>query len=164
MDGRDTLRGLTVRPIRPDDDVRLVRAFGRLSPETVYRRFFGPIHALPPTLLDRFTNVDHNDREALVALAGDEIIAVVRWDRDNLHYDEAEVALLVEDAWQHRGVGRALMRLLITEAAHHQIATLIATVQSDNVPVKGLLASTLGSPATAQRDGPQMRLTYPIPA
>ena len=54
------------------------------------------MQALPPSLLQRFANVDHDDREALVALDGDEIIAVVRWDRDADRPDEAEVAALAQ--------------------------------------------------------------------
>jgi GNAT superfamily N-acetyltransferase len=162
--GRQPPPGLVVRPIRPDDDLRLQRTTERLSPQTIYRRFFSPIHALPPDVLQRFTNVDHDDREALVALDGDEIIAVVRWDRDADHPDEAEVALLVEDAWQRRGVGRAMAQMLVDEALRHHIATLVATVLTDNIPVRRLLASVLGSPTTAQLDGPQTRLTFHIAA
>src|SRR5207245_2589352 len=66
LNGRGPLYGLVVRPVRPDDDLRLRRTSERLSPQTIYRRFFSPLHALPPDLLHRFTNVDHDDREALV--------------------------------------------------------------------------------------------------
>src|ERR1700674_2925878 len=123
LTGPEPLMGLVLRSIRPDDDLRLRRTSERLSPQTIYRRFFSPLHTLPPDLLHRFTNVDHDDREAFVALDGGEIIAVVRWDRDAQHRDQAEVAMLVEDAWQHRGVGRMLTKLLIEEAVHHDIAT-----------------------------------------
>jgi len=162
VNGREPYPALVVRPVRPDDDVRLQRTSARLSPQTIYRRFFGPIHALPPSLLQRFANVDHDDREALVALDGDEIIAVVRWDRDADHRDEAEVAVLVEDAWQGRGVGGALTRMLVEEAARHHIATLTATILTDNTPVRRMLTSSIGLPATARLDGPQTRLTFPI--
>jgi GNAT superfamily N-acetyltransferase len=153
---------LTVRAVRPDDATRLVRLTERLSAETIYQRFFSPLHALPPVLLHRFVNVDHHDREALVALDGDEIIAVVRWDRDTNHCDEAEVAVLVEDAWQHRGLGGALTRMLVDQAVTHHIATLTATVLSDNTPVRRMLTASIGPPATMQRDGPHTRLTFPL--
>ena len=71
---------LSVRPIEPDDVDRLGRMFGRLSPTTIYRRFFSPIHEASPRMLMRLTNVDHDRREALVALDGDEIVAVARYD------------------------------------------------------------------------------------
>lgn len=162
MNGCAPFPELTVRPIRPDDEVRLERTFVRLSPQTVYRRFFGPIHAPAPGALHRFANVDHDNREALVALDGDEIVAVVRWDRDAGQPDQAELAALVEDAWQHRGVGRALLEMLVTEAVGHHIATLTATVLTDNTPVRRLLATTLGRPATARVEGPEARFSFPI--
>jgi GNAT superfamily N-acetyltransferase len=162
VNGREPFPRLVVRPVRPDDEARLRRTFDRLSPQTIYHRFFGPIHAPPPGALRRFVNVDHDDREALVALDGDEIIAVVRWDRDARHTGEAEVAVLVEDAWQNRGVGGILTRMLVDEAVSHHIATLSATVLSDNTAVRKLLATSLGQPATVQRDGPQTRMTFRI--
>ena len=102
---------LTVRPIAPDDVDRLGRMFERLSPTTIYRRFFSPIHEASPRMLMRLTNVDHDRREALVALDGDEIVAVARYD-GQAGAIEAEIAVTVEDAWQHRGVGKRLARRL----------------------------------------------------
>jgi GNAT superfamily N-acetyltransferase len=162
MNGQEPLPQLVVRPVRPDDDQRLRRTFHRLSPETVYRRFLGPIHDPPAHTLRRLADVDHDDREALVALDGDEIIAVARWDRDALQNDEAEVALLVEDAWQRRGVGVVLIRMLADEAVRHHIAVLTATILSDNIPIRRLLASTFGRAATVHLDGPQTRLAFRV--
>src|SRR4051794_6238221 len=65
-----------VRPIEPGDRRALVEAFERLSPETRYRRFFGPVNELSPRILDHLTLVDHADHEALVAV--DRAGAVVR--------------------------------------------------------------------------------------
>jgi RimJ/RimL family protein N-acetyltransferase len=162
MNGTEPFPQLLVRPMRADDEVRLLRTAGRLSPRTVYQRFFSPIHTIPPTLLHRLANVDHDDREALVALDGDEIIAVVRWDRDPSDRDEAEVAALVEDAWQRRGLGAALTRMLIDEAVGRHIARLTATVLSDNTAVTKMLLATVGSPAEVRRYGPETRLTFAL--
>ena len=106
-----TARCSTVRPIEPGDADRLERMFFRLSPTTIYRRFFSPIHEPSPRMLMWLTNVDHDRREALVALDGDEIVAVARYD-GRAGATEAEIAVTVEDAWQHRGVGRRLARRL----------------------------------------------------
>ncbi|HLY84206.1 MAG TPA: GNAT family N-acetyltransferase [Acidimicrobiales bacterium] len=160
MNGQEPFPELLVRPIRPDDSVRLQRTFERLSPETIYRRFFSPIHTPPPGTLHRLANVDHDNREALVVLDGDEIIAVGRWERDARHPDDAELALLVEDAWQRRGVGRALTAMLVTEAGRHRIATVSATVLSDNVPIRRLLATSLGPPLSTELDGAQTRMSF----
>ena len=71
---------LTVRPIEGDDVDRLRRMFYRLSPTTVYRRYFSPIPKPSTKMLHWLANVDHDCREALVALDGDEIVAVARYD------------------------------------------------------------------------------------
>jgi RimJ/RimL family protein N-acetyltransferase len=129
---------LTVRPIDPGDVGRLERMFFRLSPTTIYRRFFSPIHDPSPRLLMWLSNVDHDRREALVALAGDEIVAVARYD-GRAGASDAEIAVTVEDAWQHRGVGTRLARRLAACALDHGFERFIATMLPDNRPAIGLL-------------------------
>ncbi len=123
---------LTVRPIEIDDVERLERMFGRLSPESVYFRFFSPIPRLSPSTLLRLADVDHWRRDALVALDGDEIVAVARYSEvassGRSGGREAEVALTVEDRWQRRGIGRRLVRRLGALAAargYHAFAARI---------------------------------------
>ena len=151
---------LTVRPIEADDAERLRRAFGRLSPETIYRRFFSPLRALPEPTLRRLAEVDHHEREALVALDGDEIVAVARWDRVAPGGDEAEVAIVVDDAWQRRGLGRALSRVLVAEAARRQITTITATILADNAGAHRLATALFGRPTTVSRWGPEITLEF----
>jgi RimJ/RimL family protein N-acetyltransferase len=124
-------RTLTVRPIRDDDVHRLRRLFYRLSPETVYRRFFQPVKQPSEKLLHHLAEVDHELRQAIVAELDDEIIAVVRYDRSTAA-DVAEVAVLVEDAWQGHGLGRRLLRRLAVDALEHGVADLTATVLGEN--------------------------------
>src|SRR3954447_6766162 len=100
LDGRH----LTLRPIRDDDADRLRRLFFRLSPETVYLRFFQPVRNPSDKLLHHLAEVDHDRRQAIVALDGDEIVGVARYDRAD-DAQHAEVAILVEDAWQGNGLG-----------------------------------------------------------
>ena len=104
-----------VRPIRPSDAEQFVAFHGRLSPESIYFRFFSPKPRLSDKEVERFTTVDFQDRVALVALLGDEIIAVARFDRWP-HTDEAEVAFTVEDAHQGRGIATVLLEHLAAVA------------------------------------------------
>jgi RimJ/RimL family protein N-acetyltransferase len=124
-------RALMVRPIRDDDVDRLRRLFYRLSPETVYRRFFQPVKQPSEKLLHHLAEVDHQLRQAIVAELDDEIIAVVRYDRSTAT-DVAEVAVVVEDAWQGHGLGRRLLRRLAVDALEHGVADLTATVLGEN--------------------------------
>ena len=125
------------RPMRPDDAARLERLFHRLSAETLYRRFFTPVVRPDPKMLEYLCAVDHHDREAVVALVDDEIIGVARFDRLTGDAVTAEVAVVVEDAWQGVGVGRHLMQALGRAATRAGITTFSADVLASNdAPVK----------------------------
>ena len=129
---------LTVREITIDDIERLRRMFTRLSPDSVYRRFFSPIHEPSRSALLWLTSVDHAHRDAIVALDGDEIVAVARYD-ERAGTNRAEIAVTVEDAWQRLGVGRRLTKRLAMRAAEQGIESFEAVVQPDNRPALGLL-------------------------
>lgn len=126
-----------IRAIRPDDQARLVDLAGRCSDRTLYYRFFTP-PPLPitPERLEFLANVDHDSRVALVAvLGGDEderVIAVARWDTDPDDPRRAEVAFLVEDAYQGLGLGTMLLHTLADLAPRHGINKFDATVLADN--------------------------------
>ncbi|HEX6714510.1 MAG TPA: hypothetical protein VF066_14045 [Thermoleophilaceae bacterium] len=83
---------------RTDRDV-LVRGFERLSPESRHRRLLTPMHELDARRLRYLTDLDHRDREAMVALyeSGE---GVARYVRNNARPDTAEVAVTVVDSWQ----------------------------------------------------------------
>ena len=159
MNGLRLFPELVVRPIGPGDGERLRRLFERLSPETVYRRFFTRFPAPPPGVLEYLAAVDHHDHEGLVALDGDEIVAVARWDRRAGGGPEADLSILVEDSWQHRGLGRALMRVLVAEAARHDITDLAADVLTENGPARRL-ATSLARPTGVELDGPVTHFTF----
>lgn len=152
---------LEVRALDAADTERLGRLFERLSAETVYRRFFTRFANLPPAVLKYFSVADRDDHERLVALYGDEIVAVASWDRAAPGGDTAEIAILVEDTWQHRGLGRDLMRTLGTTAAEHGIRTLTATVLTENEPARRL-ARSVARPQRVELDGPETHFTYRI--
>ena len=152
---------LKVRPVEEADADRVRRLFERLSPESIYRRFFTLFPAPPPSVLRRMTVVDHRDHEALAVLDEDEIVAIASWDRPAHAADEAEIAVLVEDAWQHKGLGRSLVRMLTGEAARSGIAVINATVLADNHPARHL-ASTVARPDTVVMDGPETFYTFSL--
>jgi GNAT superfamily N-acetyltransferase len=122
---------LHVRPIAGDDTDRLVRLFGRLTPRSIQLRFFAPIRRLSRAQLTRLANVDHDCREALVALSNDEIIAVARYDAE-CGARAAEIAVTVEDTWQHRGIGTKLSRRLSSLAIARGFDTFVASILPEN--------------------------------
>src|SRR5436305_7924102 len=126
-----------LRPIRPDDAPLVDALHNRLSPETVYLRFFTPLPRLTPALLKRFTNVDYADRLAMVAELGDDIVAVARYDRQP-NTDEAEVAFVVEDAHQGRGIATVLLEYLAAAAKEQGITRFVAETLPNNQRMLGV--------------------------
>jgi GNAT superfamily N-acetyltransferase len=131
------------RPVVPDDEVRLYRLWPRLSADTVYRRFHSPVRWLPPAMVHRFVDVDHDRREAVVAVVGDEVVGISRYDRSPDDDTCAEFAVLVEDAWQGHGLGRQLLGEVLELAARRGVRTATASVQADNERTLALLRRLL---------------------
>ncbi|UOY02309.1 GNAT family N-acetyltransferase [Blastococcus sp. PRF04-17] len=143
---------VATRPVRPDDAPLFCRLWDRLSPETVHRRFHAPLRR-PPVGARRLVEVDHDAREAVVAVVGTEVVGVARYDRTPADPSTAEVAVVVEDAWQGMGVARQLVRELTALAGSRGVRTFTATVQPDNDPVIGLIRRLLpGSRFTVDAD------------
>ncbi|MFI5907382.1 GNAT family N-acetyltransferase [Dactylosporangium sp. NPDC051541] len=122
--------GTTVhlRPIRPDDAARIVALHSRFSERTRYLRYFSAYPRIPQRDLDRFVNVDHHDREAFVVEHSGELIAVGRFDRLGQGSHQAEVAFVVEDAHQGRGIGSVLIEHLAAAASTEGITEFEADV------------------------------------
>ncbi len=119
-----------LRPIRPADAEALQAFHMRQSPESVYLRFFAPMPRLSDRDLERFTHVDYGDRVALIALIGDEIIGVGRYDR--VDEGQAEVAFNIADAHQGRGLGSVLLEHLAAVARERGIHRFVAEVLPQN--------------------------------
>ena len=160
MNGRPPFPDLVLRAVTPEDLDALVATHRRLSPETIYRRFFTLTPDPAPLVRRHLGLVDHEDHEALVVLDGDRIVAVAQWDRARDHPDEADVAVVVEDAWQHRGLGTALVRALAGDAHRHGIGVLTAGVLSDNRAGLGL--ATRQRPAQVDLDGPETSFRFDL--
>jgi RimJ/RimL family protein N-acetyltransferase len=140
---------ITLRPIRSDDESALTALHERLSPQTAYQRFFTVMRRLPPNWAHILANVDYDRRMAFVALGpGDELIGVARYAYDE-RAREAEIAVVVEDRWQGRGLGALLLGELIGYAQGKGILTLRAYVLAENVRMLTLLRrlprSSIGS-------------------
>jgi acetyl coenzyme A synthetase (ADP forming)-like protein len=120
-----------VRPIQPADAAALVAFHSRLSAETVYSRFFSYRPTLNEAEVERFTNVDHQARVALVAELGDDLIAVARYDQLAGTHD-AEVAFVVADEHQGRGIGTILLEHVAACARERGITRFVADVLPHN--------------------------------
>ncbi|MFF3165575.1 bifunctional acetate--CoA ligase family protein/GNAT family N-acetyltransferase [Streptomyces sp. NPDC003273] len=128
-----------IRPITVDDADRLVSFYEQVSDESKYYRFFAPYPRLSAKDVHRFTHHDFVDRVGLAATVGGEFIATVRYDRigtdgmpASAPADEAEVAFLVQDAHQGRGVASALLEHVAAVARERGIRRFAAEVLPAN--------------------------------
>ncbi|SFY51956.1 bifunctional acetate--CoA ligase family protein/GNAT family N-acetyltransferase [Streptomyces sp. F-1] len=128
-----------IRPITVDDADRLVHFYEQVSDESKYYRFFAPYPRLSAKDVHRFTHHDFVDRVGLAATVGGEFIATVRYDRigaggtpASAPADEAEVAFLVQDAHQGRGVASALLEHIAAVARERGIRRFTAEVLPAN--------------------------------
>jgi RimJ/RimL family protein N-acetyltransferase len=132
---------LRVRPIVPADREPLADAFDRLSDRSRHQRFLAPKRRLSLRELDYLTDVDHITHEALVAIdeTTGEIVGIGRYATGSGGGVAADMALVVVDAWQRRGIGHGLAVRLVERACANGIERLIGTALADNVRVRALL-------------------------
>lgn len=135
----------TVRPIRPDDEERMVDFHRHLSEETVYRRYFVPmrldVRIAHERLLKRCL-IDYPKEMALVATYSDEcgqqrLAAVARLVKAK-DINSAEVAFVVADQHQHHGLGTYLLERIVDIAKAEGISELEAVMLTDNLSMKDL--------------------------
>jgi len=130
---------IMVRPIRPEDEPLLVKLHQVLSERTVYLRYFQPLKLSQRTAHERLTRICYIDYDREMALVVEhkkedgspEIIAIGRLSRMR-GTDEAEMAVLVDDRFQHQGLGSELYRRLIEVAKDEQVTSVISTILSEN--------------------------------
>ncbi|MDQ1521257.1 MAG: hypothetical protein QOI55_2330 [Actinomycetota bacterium] len=128
-----------VRPLRPDDEARMVGLYNRLSDESIYLRFFSPVPRPAAAQFERLTNIDYRDHMALAALIGDDIVAVARYDR--VGERRAEVAFTVQDDQHGRGLGTLLLEHLAVIARSHGIDEFAADTLPGNSKMLNVFAA-----------------------
>jgi len=119
-----------MRPISPEDIEALVAFYADVSDQSKYYRFFAPMPTLSDRDLERFTNVDHRKRVAFVLTVAEKILAVASYEL--LDSGDAEVAFLVQDAHQGRGIGQLLLEHLGQAARERGVHRFVAEVLPDN--------------------------------
>ncbi|MDG4818098.1 GNAT family N-acetyltransferase [Micromonospora sp. WMMD956] len=150
-----------LRPIRPDDAPGIVAMHARFSERTRYLRYFSPYPRIPERDLNRFVHVDHVDREAFVVLAAGRIVAVGRYERLGPQAPEAEVAFVVEDAHQGRGIGSVLLEHLADAARRVGIVRFVAEVLPANGAMLRVFAD-FGYQVQRQYADGVVHLSFPI--
>ncbi len=145
---------VSIRVATPRDRERLRAMFSRASCETIYRRFHIPYPDVPERTLALMLGVDdhHHDKESLVAVAEEgEIVGHAMYARLG-DGGEAEMAIVVEDGWQSKGVGKSLLSELAQRARLRGIEIFTGEVLGENRSMLGLAAMFAGTDY-AIRDG-----------
>lgn len=137
-------RRFTVRPITAASKPLIAAAMSRLSPESIRRRFFAARRELSELDLHRLTAMDGWNQYALGVCTGGsgtplEGVGVARFARTSENSTTAEMAITIVDAYQGRGIGKALVGRLVDAATARGIRHLHAIVLPDNAAIIGLL-------------------------
>jgi acetyl coenzyme A synthetase (ADP forming)-like protein len=129
------------RPLRPEDAPLLLALFEHTGAQSRYYRFFRAKDELTPEELEHFTTVDYVDRMAFGVFEDGEMVGVGRYDRAE---DEpaAEVAFLVADAQQGRGIGTALLQMLGSYGRAHGVSEFKAFVLPENLQMMRVFRSS----------------------
>jgi ribokinase len=142
-----------IRPILPADAPRLQQMFAELSPESIYRRFFTVRKELTDNEARDLTTVDYQNDFAYVVSpleAPDHLMGVARFARTDERPQSVEMATIIADAYQGRGIGRHLFRVLAETAKTLGHRWMMVETQTDNHPMIDL----------AQRAGYQTQTAY----
>lgn len=150
--GRVDGRTLELRPLWPEDWRQLADGTGRVSEESLHMRFFN----LPPMTertFRRLTMTDHSAQFAWGAFVGGVLIGIGRYALQAEDRGEAELAVLVADDYQGKGVASRLVAAIAAAADAHGASELYALARAENAPVHRLLERFGASWDTGEEDG-----------
>lgn len=138
---------MLMRPIKPDDANLLIDFHHRLSPDSIYRRYFSLHPELSDDEVRHLTHVDYLNRFAYIVECAGELVGVGRFDRC-ANPTEAEVAFIVADEYHHQGIGLMLLERLAEVAWSFGITSFTAETQADNRSMMGVFHAS-GFPVTS---------------
>ena len=146
---------IVIRQVEPDDAAQLKLGFEHLGAVSRYRRFLAPLDHLSPEQLSYLTHVDHTNHEAMAALDAvtGEGIGVARFVRDPDDARLAEVAIVVTDAWQSRGVGTALVERLAARMRTVGVERIAARMLVGSEAPRRLIAHCADTLSEQRRSG-----------
>ncbi len=136
---------VTIRPIRPEDEPLMINFHGRLSDRSVYLRYFQPLKLTQRTAHERLTRICFIDYDREMALVAErrhadgscEILAVGRLSK--IHgRNEAEIAVLVRDEFQHKGLGTELVSRLLQIARDEKLDYVVSTMLGVNQEMRAI--------------------------
>jgi GNAT superfamily N-acetyltransferase len=134
---------VSIRVATPLDSEKLRAMFSRTSPETIYRRFHLPYLEVPEWMIALMLGVDHH-KVALVAVTEEKVVGHAMYVR-LIDGTEAEIAIIVEDGWQSKGMGKSLLSELARRARPRGVESFTGEVLATNRSMLGLAAMFAGT-------------------
>ena len=147
---RDT--ELHVRPASSEDEEGLRRMFSRLSSQSIYLRFHTPYPKVPEWAVASFIESNRPRKEILLAMVGEEVAGHAMYVLSDEGRD-AEFAIVVEDRWQSKGVGKFLLSRLAEEAKRRSVKTFSGLVLAENRRMLGLIKSVFSGATYTIKEG-----------
>jgi acyl-CoA hydrolase len=152
------------RPVKPTDEPAMAEMLYSLSKESVRTRYFTQSMAFPHKAVQKLTNIDYRNDIAIVGVvpspAGEEIVAIAQYYLDP-NTQAAEVAFLVQDEWQAKGMGTFLLQYLATIAKQRGIRQFYATVLPINRPMLNIFHNS-GYKVNTEFDGETYSVTFDL--
>ena len=150
----DTL--ITFRPIKPSDEEGMRRLFYRFSDTSVYYRYFTPVTAMPHAKMQEYVNIDYTDTMSIVGLTGrageERVVAEGRYVKGRKE-GFAEVAFVVDEAFQNRGIASGMLEMLTTTAKKRGFKGFTAQVLSSNHQMMAVFKKLGSSCGVSVSDG-----------
>lgn len=156
------LREVEVRPWRGTDSLLLSDAERALSTRSLTARFFTGTSTLPPAYVRRLAGGPGGVWDATVALSLGHLIGWAEYGRHAPGDADAELGVLVVDAWQHCGIGGRLIRALLPRAIREGVRVLHADVEVGNLAAQRAVRTVFGDRPTAVVEGDVMHFTVPL--
>jgi acyl-CoA hydrolase/GNAT superfamily N-acetyltransferase len=136
---------ITIRAVHPTDEPRVRDLFYSLSQQSLYTRFMSRMKWVPRKQVQEFVYIDHRTEVSIVATIpeadGEDIVAMGGYYLDP-KTNRAEVAFVVQDGWQHKGIGSFLLKHLVTIARRNGIAGFTAEVLRENKSMQFVFESS----------------------
>jgi acyl-CoA hydrolase/RimJ/RimL family protein N-acetyltransferase len=152
------------RPVKPNDEPALAEMLYSLSEESVHTRYMTHTKTFPHKDVQKITNIDYRRDIAIVAVvpgvAGQDIVGIAQYFLDP-KTQVAEVAFIVHDEWQQKGMGTVLLRYLTGIAVDRGVRRFYATVLPENKPMLSIFYNS-GYKVSTDFDGEVYHITYDL--
>ena len=154
------------RPVKPSDEAALSSMLYSLSDESVRRRYFAHTRTFPHKDVQKLANIDYRQDIAIVGLvpsvSGEEIVAIAQYFLDPRSM-QAEVAFIVQDEWQQKGMGTFLLEYLAEIARRRGVRAFYASVLAENKAMLQVFYNS-GYKVNTEFDGDAYHVQFDISA